>query len=58
MDEYDMFGNMENANRLNIIHIKLIKRAKKKKNLHIKHRILICQKTAGKLISHKYRLRK
>lgn len=26
-----MFGNMENANRLNIIHIKLIKRAKKKK---------------------------
>lgn len=32
MDEYDMFGNMENANRLNIIHIKLIKRAKKKKN--------------------------
>lgn len=34
MDEYDMFGNMENANRLNIIHIKLIKRAKK--NLHIK----------------------
>lgn len=56
MDEYDMFGNMENANRLNIIHIKLIKRAKK--NLHIKHRILICQKTAGKLISHKYTLRK
>jgi len=23
-----MFGNMENANRLNIIHIKLIKRTK------------------------------
>lgn len=35
MDEYDMFGNMENANRLNIIHIKLIKRAKKKKKIYI-----------------------
>lgn len=28
MDEYGMFGNMENASKLNIIHIKLIKRTK------------------------------
>lgn len=55
MDEYDMFGNMEN--RL-VKHNSHKANKKNKNNLHINHRVLIFQKTVGKLISHKYRLNK
>lgn len=55
MDEYDMFGNMENQE---VKHNSYKANKKNKNNLHINHRVLIFQKTVGKLISHKYRLRK